>query len=305
MKKEYYSNGKLLITGEYLVLDGAHALALPTKFGQNLIIEKGPKEAIEWRSYDSDGSLWFEDQISFLDISNKKSAENIPSVRNTLIEILQEAYLLNPSFINHSEGYTISTQLTFPRNWGLGTSSTLINNIAQWTQVDAFELLKNSFGGSGYDIACAQNNSPILYHLANGSQSVEKAAFNPRFHENLYFVYLDKKQSSKSAIASYYKKEKTNLDETIAQINRITLEALKAKTFEEFTIAIEKHEAVMSALLEIETVKKILFSDFLGSIKSLGAWGGDFVLVLSKENPANYFREKGYEIIRSYQEMIL
>lgn len=305
MKKEYYSNGKLLITGEYLVLDGAHALALPTKFGQNLIVEKGPKEAIEWRSYDSDGSLWFEDQISFLDISNKKSAENIPSVRNTLIEILQEAYLLNPSFINHSEGYTISTQLTFPRNWGLGTSSTLINNIAQWTQVDAFELLKNSFGGSGYDIACAQNNSPILYHLANGSQSVEKAAFNPRFHENLYFVYLDKKQSSKSAIASYYKKEKTNLDETIAQINRITLEALKAKTFEEFTIAIEKHEAVMSALLEIETVKKILFSDFLGSIKSLGAWGGDFVLVLSKENPANYFREKGYEIIRSYQEMIL
>ena len=39
MKTTYYSNGKLLITGEYLVLDGAEALALPTKFGQNLIIE--------------------------------------------------------------------------------------------------------------------------------------------------------------------------------------------------------------------------------------------------------------------------
>jgi hypothetical protein len=31
-------------------------------------------------------------------------------------------------------------------------------------QIDAFTLLNNSFGG-GYDIACAQNNCPILYHL--------------------------------------------------------------------------------------------------------------------------------------------
>ena len=39
-KKTFYSNGKLLITAEYLVLDGAKAFALPTKFGQNLIIEE-------------------------------------------------------------------------------------------------------------------------------------------------------------------------------------------------------------------------------------------------------------------------
>jgi mevalonate kinase len=181
----------------------------------------------------------------------------------------------------------------------------LINNIAQWTQVDAFELLKNSFGGSGYDIACAQNNNPILYHIANEKPIVEKAIFDPRFHENLYFVYLDKKQSSKSAIASYYRKEKTNLDETIDQINGITKDVLKAKTFEEFTIALEKHESVMSAILEIETIKKTLFPDFGGGIKSLGAWGGDFVLVLSKENPSTYFKEKGYEVIIPYQEMIL
>ena len=305
MKKEYYSNGKLLITGEYSVLDGATAFALPTKFGQNLIVEQGANAIIDWKSFDSDGSVWFEDRISFLDISNTKNFEKTASVRNTLIEILREAYLLNPSFLDHSEGYSISTRLTFPRNWGLGTSSTLINNIAQWTQVDAFELLKNSFGGSGYDIACAQNNNPVLYHLANGKPIVERATFTPEFIENLYFVYLDKKQNSKSAIASYYKNKKTNSEETIAQINGITKDVLNAKTFEEFTIAIEKHEAVMSAVLEIETVKKTLFPDFRGSVKSLGAWGGDFVLVLSKENPSDYFKEKGYEVIIPYQEMIL
>ena len=305
MKKEYYSNGKLLITGEYTVLDGATAFALPTKFGQNLIVEQGINAIIEWKSYDSDGSLWFEDSISFLDISNTNNSEKTASVRNTLIEILREAYLLNPIFVDNSEGYNISTKLTFPRNWGLGTSSTLINNIAQWTQVDAFELLKNSFGGSGYDIACAQNNNPILYHLANGKPIVQKTTFNPEFIGNLYFVYLDKKQNSKSAIASYYKNKKTNSEETIIQINGITQDVLNAETFEEFTIAIGKHESIMSALLEIETVKKTLFPDFRGSIKSLGAWGGDFVLVLSKENPSTYFKEKGYEVIIPYQEMIL
>jgi mevalonate kinase len=305
MKKEYYSNGKLLITGEYTVLDGANAFALPTKFGQNLIVKQGSNNKIEWKSYDSDGSAWFEDSISFLEISNTNNSDKTDSVRNTLIEILREAYLLNPSFLDHSEGYSINTQLTFPRNWGLGTSSTLINNIAQWTKVDAFELLKNSFGGSGYDIACAQNNNPVLYHIANGKPIVEKATFTPEFIENLCFVYLDKKQNSKSAIASYYKNKKMNSEETIAQINGLTQDVLKAKTFEEFTIAIEKHEAVMSAVLEIETVKKTLFPDFQGSIKSLGAWGGDFVLVLSKENPSDYFKKKGHEVIIPYQEMIL
>ena len=39
MEKTFYSNGKLLITGEYLVLDGAKALALPTKYGQYLTVE--------------------------------------------------------------------------------------------------------------------------------------------------------------------------------------------------------------------------------------------------------------------------
>ena len=36
----YYSNGKLLITGEYVVLDGATALAIPTKYGQSLCVSK-------------------------------------------------------------------------------------------------------------------------------------------------------------------------------------------------------------------------------------------------------------------------
>ena len=304
MKQTFYSNGKLLITGEYLVLDGAKAFALPTKLGQNLIIEKGANKEIIWKSYDADKSIWFEDSISFSDISNDRNSES-ESVKSTLIAILHEAFVLNPDFITNSEGYTITTELGFPKSWGLGTSSTLINNIAQWLQIDAFTLLKNSFGGSGYDIACAQNNTPILYHLEQGKPIVEKVTFSPLFTENIYFIYLNKKQSSKSAIATYNINKKNNLTRTIALNDKITFEVLKATTVTSFATALEKHETEMSIILEMETVKESLFPEFNGIIKSLGAWGGDFVMAIAAENPSDYFSSKGYKTIIPYDEMIL
>ncbi len=302
MEKTFYSNGKLLITGEYLVLDGAKALALPTKYGQFLKITTGAVGQIHWASFDYDNSLWFEETISFkeiIDFNNDNESE-----RETLIKILHEAFLLNPKFLNSSEGYSISTKLTFPKFWGLGTSSTLINNIAQWLKINAFELLKNSFGGSGYDIACAQNDSPIFYQIIDGKPEVEIVNFNPAFSNNLYFVYLNQKQSSKSAIASYYKKQ-NNLSAIFPEINKITIEIAEVTSLEKLKELLQKHENIMSEVLELPTVKENLFSDFDGSIKSLGAWGGDFVLVVSNENPTSYFENKGFETFVYYKDMIL
>lgn len=303
MKKTFYSNGKLLLTGEYLVLDGAKSLALPTKYGQNLIVEKGANQEIKWTSYDADESIWFDETVSFNAIKTKSVFED-ESVKNTLIAILHEAYLLNPKQIDLSEGFVVSTQLSFPRKWGLGTSSTLINNIAQWFEVDGFVLLKNSFGGSGYDIACAQNDCPIVYHLEKGKPMVEKVSFNPIFTNAIYFVYLNQKQSSKEAIASYNEK-KSNLESYKKTINKITHKVLKSNDHNAFSQALNDHEKELSSILEIKTVKQTLFSDFKGTIKSLGAWGGDFVLVVSQEDPAPYFVSKGYETVIPYCKMIL
>lgn len=170
--------------------------------------------------------------------------------------------------------------------------------------INAFDLLKNSFGGSGYDIACAQNNSPIFYQIIEGKPEVKPIIFNPIFSNNLYFVYLNQKQSSKSAIASYYKKQ-NNLSAVLPEINKITFEITEVVTLEKFQELLQKHENIMSEVLEIPTVKNGLFSDFNGTVKSLGAWGGDFVLVVSYENPTAYFKMKGFETIISYDEMIL
>lgn len=304
MKTTFYSNGKLLITGEYLVLDGAKAFALPTKFGQNLIVAKGENQEIHWKSYDSDNTIWFEDIITFAEIIDNPEPET-ETVKTTLMNILHEAYLLNPDFLTQSEGYQISTQLTFPKNWGLGTSSTLLNNIAQWVKIDAYTLLKNSFGGSGYDIACAQNNTPILYHLQQDLPIVEKIVFEPEFNQNLHFVYLNKKQSSKAAITAYYNNKNSNLSRIITNNDKITQTVIEAKTGKEFAKALALHEAEMSNILEMQTIKERLFPDFNGVIKSLGAWGGDFVMAISKDDPTEYFHTKGYETVLTYNDMIL
>ena len=219
--------------------------------------------------------------------------------------ILHEAYVMQPAFITTSKGYQITTELSFPKKWGLGTSSTLINNIAQWLEIDAFELLKTSFGGSGYDIACAQNNNPIIYKLQKGKPKVENVNFHPDYTDTLYFVYLNKKQNSKTAIANYQNNKATDLEKSIATINKITTEVLQAKTVTTFGHALEKHEAEMSSILETTTVKETFFPDFNGQVKSLGAWGGDFVMVVSEVNPKTYFSSKGFNTILTYDEMIL
>src|SRR5690606_27732669 len=149
--KTFYSHGKLLLTGEYFILAGATGLALPTVFGQSLKISPSTDRLIRWKSFDENGKTWFESSFNPEDFSSP----NKDKVTATLSKILQEAKNLNPHFLVEEYGKNIETRLEFSRHWGLGSSSTLINNIAQWAEVDPFILLEKSFGGSGYDIAAA------------------------------------------------------------------------------------------------------------------------------------------------------
>ena len=299
----FYSNGKLLLTGEYVVLDGAEALAVPTRFGQNIMVKQVVTQELKWTSFDSDKSIWFQDILTFSEIINKSVSDKNDSVKNTLIEILHQANLQNPTILIE-QGYEIETHLTFPRNWGLGTSSTLINNIAQWFQIDAFELLAKSFGGSGYDIACAQTNAPIIYQLENEIPNFKTVSFNPTFKDQIYFVYLNQKQTSKSAITTYLT-QRHKSPSICSKINTITQEVVHCTSLDAFAQLMEYHEILLSEVLETTTIKEQLFPDFEGVIKSLGAWGGDFIMVLSKDDPKQYFTEKGYAVVLKYDEVVL
>ncbi|MFD2099714.1 GYDIA family GHMP kinase [Flagellimonas iocasae] len=302
MQKEFYSNGKLLLSGEYAILDGALGLAVPTKYGQSLQVSDSDSDNLLWMSFDEEKKIWFQAEIETENLKIETTSDE--STAQTLVKLLVEARRQNPNFLSENKGVDVETHLGFPRSWGLGTSSTLINNIAQWAKVDAYQLLWNAFGGSGYDIGCAQHNTPITYQLHKGRPHVNQVQFDPTFKEFLYFVHLNQKQSSKEAITAY-RKQLFNKEELIQAISLLTQQMVNASSLDEFQLLMEQHEAIMSKVLQIPTVKSQLFMDYSGAIKSLGAWGGDFVLVAGDGQTLDYFSSKGFDTVIPFLRMVL
>ena len=300
MKKSFHSNGKLLLTGEYAVLDGALALSIPTRFGQKLEVSTSEEEGLLWRSFNNDETLWFEGHFSINNKGVKRG--NDDKTGQKLQEILREAKKLSSSFLEGSRGYKVKTTLDFPRDWGLGSSSTLIHNIAMWADVDPFELLQESFGGSGYDIAQAGINRPILYCNKNGKPQYEPVHLDWNFKSELFFVHLNEKQDSREGILRY--KNATPSEKEINRISEISKAVASCRSLQEFSALLFEHEEIISKLIGLPTVGELRFKDYPKLVKSLGAWGGDFVLAVGNEADKNYFRKNGYRTIIPFHEMI-
>ena len=302
---ETRANGKLLLSGEYFVLDGAVALACPVRFGQSLSVKaRAQAEGLVWESKDSDGSVWFsaEYELPYLGVvetSDRSAAEMMAS-------IIRDCQRQNPSFLHGVQGIEVTTNCDFPRVWGLGTSSTIIAAMARWAEVDPYPVLRNTLGGSGYDIACAYAESLLLYHLQGDQPNIRYVAFEPNFRENLFFVYLEHKQNSREGIVRYREKFQGN-KMLITEISDLTERILNADSLHDFEKYICEHEDIVGTLLEFQPVKPRLFADFWGEVKSLGAWGGDFVLATSQKSEAEtrlYFQEKGYGTVLRWNEMM-
>ena len=294
---KFYSHGKLLLTAEYAVLDGAKALALPTKLGQSLKVKTIEQPKIRWKSFDHQNKLWFETNLittNFNPTTNTETAHRLAQIFRALFE-------LNPK-VFASTGLEFSSHLEFPQNWGLGSSSTLVNNLAQWANVDAFALLENTFGGSGYDIACAQNAQPIVYQRQNSTPLIKIVDFDPPFKDQLFFVHRNQKQNSREAIASY-NTLKTTQTLDFSALNAITEALLEATALEAFESLMTQHETLVGKLIQQPPLKTSHFADYPGAIKSLGAWGGDFFL--ATRSNTQYFKDKGYNTILAFGEILL
>jgi mevalonate kinase len=308
--KEYYSNGKLLLTGEYFVLDGAKSLAVPTACGQDLIVESIKEPQLIWQSYINAGECWLEAVFDLPKLRlvsatyDSKEDGGKGSLAEDLFEILLQIRKLNPLFLNSEKGFLAKTNLTFPKNWGLGTSSTLINNLSNWAEINPYSLLENTFGGSGYDIACAKHNTSILYAKIGKVPLVEKIEFNPSFKDELYFVYLNKKQNSREGIQRF-KKLKGNLTSEIDQISVLTDAFVDCTNLQDFEKLMVNHEQIVSKTIQLKTVQEELFSDYFAQTKSLGAWGGDFILATGNKDTRKYFNKKGFQTVIPYQDLIL
>lgn len=307
---KFQSNGKLLLTGEYVVLDGATALAVPTNYGQSLKVTPIEEAIIQWKSLDHQGGAWFEGNFPVSQLRKSSPGKEIfrhsgkQEVVKKLLLILTEADSMNPDVLQKGYGFEVITRLDFPLEWGLGTSSTLINNIAQWFKIDAYELLRRTFGGSGYDIAAAKSDKPITYQLTGNSRNVFTNGFNPIFKKELFFVHLNRKQNSRESIEHYRSQSREELKKDIEKITALTHSLIACETLSEFELLMEIHETVISRLIKTPKIKSDRFPDYPGAIKSLGGWGGDFILATGKEPERAYFRRKGYQTIVEYQDMV-
>ncbi|MFO8000560.1 MAG: GYDIA family GHMP kinase [Marinilabilia sp.] len=298
----YHSNGKLLLAGEYLVLHGALALAAPLNRGQSLQVQDNPAGGLQWEAFHPNGhwfSAAFDDHLNITRTDAPEVANNLKNILHKALEIKVQ----NPDILS---GFKVGTTLEFDPAWGWGSSSTLISNLAMWLKIDPYQLLERTFGGSGYDIACAKATSPLFYRRQQGkTPEVRPAPFAPSFEDQLWVVYLNKKQISSKAIESHQKEIKHKATYT-ENISRIAEEMTRASSPDTFMNLMNEHENLISRYTGLPKASDLWFPDFPGAVKSLGAWGGDFILALShwpEEATKQYFQTKGHQVLFKFTDI--
>lgn len=304
MSNQFYSNGKLLITGEYFVLNGATAFAVPLKLGQGMDVElvDDDKNLIYWSTSVKE-QPWFsavfsKADLSIIETNNSKSSEFI----HKLLLFVKE----KSSALNVSQSVRILANVEFPMEWGFGSSSTLIANLAKWAKINPYEMLFAITNGSGYDVACAMADSPILYKNYPKPE-VARVDFNPNFLNKIYFIYLGAKQDSASSVKKLGRKVIGRTIET-ERISAISKAILKVTSLREFEDLVDEHEHIMADVLGQQPLKQRLFPDFDGSLKSLGAWGGDFIMATHSGEASyvySYFKGMGLDVIFPYNHIVI
>jgi mevalonate kinase len=285
-----------MLTGEYAVLKGATALALPTQKGQRMSVV--PCEGgLRWTNNDPK-KTWF---TGSWDSNGKRLSSSDEKVSEGIEKILRAAQKLNPRFQPYA--HTVICTLEFPTNWGLGSSSTFIALIAQWANTDAMQLFRAAWQGSGYDVAVAVANNAIAYRLNNKKPMWNTVQIAPPDPADWFFIHTNTKQSTYAEITRFGREPLPH--NTLDRIDEINRKILGAMTNDVFAIALTEHEKCISALIDLPTIREKLFPDYPFTVKSLGAWGGDFFLAhIPHSDYKDYFLQKNYKNLFNWIDFI-
>ena len=291
----FTAHGKLLLTGEYAITQGARGIAMPTHFGQHLNVasHQGPEHVL-WEALDHENQQWF---IAGFDHEGRLLHTSSAAIAETLQGFLAP--------IRKSKAWNapvrVQTRVDFPRRWGLGTSSTLCALLAQWAEMDTL-FYRTLHGGSGYDLACAQANGAISYALVDGEPEVLPVDL-PEILQSVVFVYRGAKQQTHSSLKLVERKPFSQGQcEEISQLSEAFLRANSLKDLESI---IKQHELLIANHLGLERAIEGPFQGIHGQVKSLGGWGGDFVMLTRFEENRQWLKTNGFNTIIPFETMAL
>jgi len=280
MSKTYHAHWKILLSGEYMILDWAVGCWLSTCHGQTLEVkeitsnipvihrkaEEQWKIRFEW-IYDKKNNIWTSSSSD--DVARYLSHLFLFGIKN------------NKVLHSDNKSYEVKTHLSYPRNRWLWSSSTIIYLYAQLIEANPFDVHMHQHpSGSGYDIACAWASWPLLFEKTDKNPFlVTPINWKPSFHKNLYFVYSWKKQNT----------HESSVDERSSLII--------------------EHEKIIAQHLGATPIQTTRFADNDSIVvKSLWWWGWDFLLVTwkwEKSDLIKYMNEKHITHIFTWDEFIL
>jgi mevalonate kinase len=305
MAGHYRSNGKLLLTAEYFIMNGATALVLPLRLGQELHVDEVSGDhggLVIWTAKYRE-QPWFTATIKVPELLILKTSD--PVISRRLVTILEVVKSLKPALFDQENSLIFNTSIDFDPQWGMGSSSTLLTNLAAWADIAPLNLFNKVSDGSAYDMAAASRKQAFLYHRSGDSFSASPVELSPAITPHLYFVYAGKKQDSATAVEEYRRMPVPDKG-ILHRISEISGNLAATDDLDILQKLIEEHERILSNHLGIEPVKTKYFSDYPGAVKSLGAWGGDFLLFVIPDRSYDihsYLNTKGLKVIYSYYEL--
>lgn len=286
-----------MLFGEFLVLRGSQSLAIPLKLGQTLQVLPF-EEGILWQCYEVSGNCWLEILFSKeLEILHTSDLEKAALIQKLLFFIKREKEDLSLS------GLHFKFELAFDRHFGFGTSSTLLSLLSQWSGVDAYVLSEQSFQTSGYDIAAATAVKPFVYRVKNKLEN--QSSLPETITNHLLFIFSGGKQSTAKRVA-YFNQHTSDSSKSVEQMNQIVASAVRCTDIREWEQLMMESEQLIAPLLDMLPVKEAHFSDYPYAIKSLGAWGGDFIMAGYRniEEAKDYFQKKQMHPVFTYPELV-
>ena len=328
--------GKILLSGEYVVLDGATALGLASRMGQSMAVFRGSQPGcLRWIALDHLHNPWL--QANYRIVDGQWSVGEVSAAASESADMLQNwlqaawTLMARPgdgsasgygeaswNDILHQEGLTVQTQLDFARSWGLGSSSTALALLAQWLGVDARRLYALTTNGSGYDLEVALQNSSILYRLPEGrpiTNSLSADPFEPIVQPipyrlpqggRLWLVDPGGKQISAKEVVRYRKLDKNQRMACVEEISSLSVALATCQDVTMMMDCFEQHDGVLEKLLGQPCLQRSAGNGFPGRLKSLGAWGGDLFLAVSpsSEDALHWLENQANWSIYPFEQLI-